>query len=71
MNWARPKYIYPGEEVKLKGKLGLFSPKGIKQGGVGDCWFLAGVAAIAEDPTRLYLNVHKNSRMNYLDTTSG
>mgnify|MGYP000288672898 CR=1 FL=1 len=53
VGWKRPKDIYPGEEVHLKGTQGLFAPTGIKQGGLGDCWFLAGVTALAEDPERL------------------
>ena len=64
----RPKDIYPGEQVKLKGSLGEFAPAGIKQGSLSDCWFLAGVTALAETPSRLYQNVHKNSRQNYNPT---
>ena len=51
--------------MHLKGKLGEFAPAGIKQGGFSDCWFLAGSTAIAEDPTRMYEVVHKNSRHEY------
>lgn len=51
--------------MHLKGKLEAFAPHGIKQGGVGDCWFLAGAAALAEDATRMWPLVDKNSRENY------
>lgn len=54
--------------MHLKGKLGEFSPAGIKQGKIGDCWFLAGSTAIAEDPTHMYPVVHKNSRHDYSPT---
>ena len=63
--FKRPKEIYPGEEVHLKGSLDAFSPHGIKQGMIGDCWFLAGTAAIAEDAERMNKVVHKNSREKY------
>ena len=66
--WMRPKDIYSGEEVHLKGTLDEFAPAGIKQGSLSDCWFLAGATALAEDPVRLYNNVHINSRLDYNPT---
>lgn len=65
VNFLRPSEIYPGEDVSLMGKLSEFTPAGIKQGSVGDCWFLAGTAAIAETPMRMHNLVHKNSRQDY------
>lgn len=53
VGWKRPHEIYPGEEVKLMGKWGHMKPTGIKQGSLADCWFLAGVAAVAENSERL------------------
>ena len=35
------------------GDLGKPLPNGVNQAGLGDCWFLAGVAALAEGPKRL------------------
>lgn len=54
--------------MHLKGKLEAFAPHGIKQGGLSDCWFLAGAAALAEDATRMWPVVDKNSRDNYSPT---
>lgn len=62
--FKRPGTIY-GEKPSLMGKLGAFRPAGIKQGGLADCWFLAGAAATAEVPTRLNKNVHVDSRKEY------
>jgi len=50
------------------GSKGEFAPTGIMQGIVGDCWFLAGAAAIAEIPTRMHEVVHLNSRQLYNPT---
>ena len=41
-------------KASLFGKLGKPSPMGIAQGSLGDCWFLAGASAIAEDADRIY-----------------
>lgn len=35
----------------FKGKI---SPQSIKQGFLGDCYFLAGIAALAERPDRIF-----------------
>ena len=39
------------------------SPGDIKQGNIGNCWFLAGAAAIAEKPERLK-RVFVNKNLN-------
>jgi hypothetical protein len=65
VGWKRPKDFYPDETPLLKGSLGAFTPQGIKQGGLSDCWFLAGITAIAENPDRMNSIVHYNSRQNY------
>ena len=51
--WYRPSEIV-GKESKpsLWGSLGVL-PNGINQGQLGDCWFLASAAAIAENPKRI------------------
>lgn len=50
----------------MLGKLDDLSPKGIKQGALSDCWFLAGTAAMAEDVKRLEktMDVNSRSRLN-------
>ena len=49
----------------LFGSAGTITPKGIKQGGLNDCWFMAGVTALAENPERLNNVIHVNSRKSY------
>lgn len=63
--FKRPEEIFPGEEVHIMGEKGEFAPSGIRQGMIGDCWFLAGAAATSEDPSRMYKVVNENSRSNY------
>lgn len=63
--YKRPAEINPKETPSLMGKFNSFRPTGIKQGGLADCWFLAGAAATAEVPSRLNRNVHVNSRQQY------
>ena len=40
------------KKPSLWGKNGV-SPAGVKQGSLGDCWFLASASAIAEYPERI------------------
>lgn len=39
---------------KLFGSLNHPNPQGVRQGGLGDCWFLAAASSISEDPNRVY-----------------
>lgn len=41
------------------------APRGIVQGSLSDCWFLAGSTALIETPGRLDNAIHKNSRDAY------
>lgn len=54
--WARPKEILESAgksgEVNLWGTSGII-PGGVQQGNLGDCWFLAAAAALAEYPERI------------------
>jgi len=50
--WKRPKNINKGKAPLLWGKKGI-SPRGVNQGKLGDCWFLASAAAISEHPARI------------------
>jgi len=58
----RPSEIYPEDKVSLFGKWDHMKPSGIKQGSLADCWFLSGVAAVAENSERLGKVVHYGSR---------
>lgn len=49
--WKRPSEI-DGDVPSLWGSEGI-KPRGINQGALGDCWFLAATAAIAENPERI------------------
>ena len=54
--WARPSELV--SKPSLWGSRGVV-PDGVKQGQLGDCWFLASAAALAEHPDRirdLFLN---------------
>lgn len=51
--FKRPNQIYNGVKPELYGQLGHPAPTGIKQGQIGDCWFLASLAALAEKPHRI------------------
>lgn len=51
--WKRPSEIFKGQAPSLLGNLGKPAPTGINQGQVGDCWYLASLAAVAEDPKRM------------------
>lgn len=48
--WKRPSEILFGKSPKLYGNLGKPLPYGTKQGAIGDCWFLAAAASLAEHP---------------------
>jgi hypothetical protein len=49
--WKRPSEL-DGSSPSLWGTRGVL-PSGVNQGGLGDCWFLAAAAAIAEHPERI------------------
>lgn len=48
--WKRPSS--QSTALSLWGDKGI-TPTGIKQGGVGDCWFLAAASSVAEHPERI------------------
>ena len=50
--WKRPSELVKGKCPSLWGSKGV-RPNGVKQGRLGDCWFLAAGSAIAEFPERL------------------
>jgi hypothetical protein len=43
---------YGGANTSLWGSKGVL-PDGIVQGGLGDCWFLGALGAVAETPSRI------------------
>lgn len=51
--WKRPREITPGQGMTMYGSDSGPVPNGIKQGSLGDCWFLAAIAAVAEEPARI------------------
>lgn len=50
--WQRPGEGDEDEEASLFGAEGVL-PNGVTQGNLGDCWFLASAAALAEFPYRI------------------
>ena len=51
--WKRPSEMDDsGAAYSLWGSQGVL-PQGTSQGGLGDCWFLASCAALAETPARI------------------
>jgi len=54
--WKRPSQIK--SKPLLYGKLGKPVPNGINQEAIGDCWFLAAAAALAEVPARITDVIH-------------
>jgi hypothetical protein len=51
-SWARPSEIVKGGAPDLWGSQGV-QPAAVQQGMLGDCWFLAAAAALAEFPDRV------------------
>ena len=49
--WKRPTELISGQP-SLWGSKGII-PDGVLQGELGDCWFLASAAALAEYPDRI------------------
>ena len=61
MPWKRPSEMGQGLSANpsLMGDLGKPMPQGINQGGVlADCWFMASMSAIAEQPDRILNNMY-------------
>ena len=54
--WKRPGEM--DSNPKLFGNIGHPIPNGIKQGSLGDCWFLAAVSSLAENRERVYRFMH-------------
>lgn len=67
-NWSRLKDVFPAKDgYSLWGSEGV-RPDDIKQGQIGNCWFLSGAAAVAEQPERLqsvFLNQELSSEGIY------
>lgn len=51
-NWLRPKEITHDPKFYVQG----FSRFDVDQGEIGNCWFLAAIASLTQDP-KLFLNV--------------
>jgi len=51
--WARPTEMNGSDAPSLWGSKGKPLPMGSAQGGLGDCWFLAGASSVAENADRV------------------
>lgn len=50
-DWVRPSEI--DGKGSFLGTAGKFTPGGINQGSLGDCWFLASASSLAEESDRM------------------
>ena len=63
--WYRISQVFPASSgYSLFGTDGACTLDDIKQGTVGNCWFMAAAAAIAEKPGRLEKNFGTNDQFN-------
>ena len=64
VQWKRASEEFPGNPFwGLRG----ITPIDVRQGAVGDCWFMVAASALAEQPDRLekiFLNVSGETNMN-------
>ena len=49
---------------KFYGEYGKLRPQGVKQGQIGDCWFLAAASALAEKPSRMDDLINEKNRQD-------
>ena len=67
--WVRPKDLLDGKTPNLWGEKGVL-PAGVKQGQLGDCWFLAAASAIANVGPGLGEVIGPNGNYSALNTYS-
>ena len=60
--WERASDKYP--DYTLWGESGI-SPNDIAQGGIGNCWVLVGLSALAEYPERIYNIFHNTEKSEH------